>query len=141
MSDWKTCRIGSCQRHRECMYRPCRNSQPSQPNLPESQDPVPTIHVLAQTMWHDPAWIIGNRSGLELLRAALNAALDGDEALGGDGCGVAHVFARDGEGFPLVVMCREDEMSGAPYGYTDEIALGKGPERWPEWMVKVCHGL
>lgn len=21
---WTTCRIGSCHRHRECMYRPCR---------------------------------------------------------------------------------------------------------------------
>lgn len=22
---WRTCRIGSCKRHEECMYTPCRN--------------------------------------------------------------------------------------------------------------------
>lgn len=24
-TDWQQCRIGSCQRHQNCMYRPCRN--------------------------------------------------------------------------------------------------------------------
>jgi len=23
--DWQSCRIGSCQRHQDCMYRPCRS--------------------------------------------------------------------------------------------------------------------
>ena len=38
-TDWKTCRIGSCQRHHECMYRPCRNAYatltPQAPSAPE----------------------------------------------------------------------------------------------------------
>jgi len=29
VSDWQQCRIGSCRRHRECMYRPCRQNPPS----------------------------------------------------------------------------------------------------------------
>lgn len=27
---WEHCHIGSCQRHQDCMYRPCRASIPEQ---------------------------------------------------------------------------------------------------------------
>jgi len=27
MTDWTRCHVGSCQRHKECMYKPCRQPQ------------------------------------------------------------------------------------------------------------------
>ena len=43
---WKSCRVGSCQRHQHCMYSPCRNigsvdaPKPSPPDAPALGSPA-----------------------------------------------------------------------------------------------------
>ncbi len=49
---WATCRIGSCQRHAECMYHPCRNdTQPPSPT--DDEKCKPTIAEL-EAILNDP---------------------------------------------------------------------------------------
>lgn len=58
------------------------------------------LHVYPQYMEHCEAIIVGNREGLELLLAAVNAALN-------TGLGTEQVMASDGEGYDVIVV-RED---------------------------------
>ena len=89
----------------------------------------PTLHVLAQSLPHRPAVLIGNRAGLTALHNAILRAMSG-------GVSKAAVFAEDGEGYGLVVVCRED-IDGAPFGYTDEKFQNRHP--WPEWLIEAMR--
>lgn len=86
-------------------------------------------HILAQRAFHDPAFIIGDCLGLARIRDAINAALEAGEARRG-------VFAQDGEGYGVHVLCiTEAEMDGVPYGYTDtEMCGDRGP--WTDAMIR-----
>lgn len=57
-----------------------------------------TLHIYAQSCWHDEAWIAGNREGLTRLRDAIDKAL-----LDGKG-NSDHVFTTDGEGYRVIAM-------------------------------------
>jgi hypothetical protein len=90
-----------------------------------------TLHVYAQELWHDEAFIVGDVRALEQLRDAVSAALT-------SGRGSALVFARDGEGYRLHVVrhetARMDRMR-LPYADSSRI-LGSEPKgRYPASLV------
>jgi len=83
-----------------------------------------TLHIYAQSVWHDNAEIIGTVDGLTRLRDAINEAL-------ASGVGVANVMASDGEGYYAAVkMVAESDFRGLASQYTDEVANGGGGD-WP----------
>ena len=86
---------------------------------------APTINLHAQEWQHQPAFIVGNRAGLEALRDLIDRALASDVSVN------ALAFPSDGEGFHLHIFCTDD-LVDAPLGYTDEIARHDGD--WPGWM-------
>lgn len=86
---------------------------------------LPMIHIYGQDRWHEPAQIIGNRRGLEMLRDAIDGALR-------SGIEEAEVYATDGEGYGIAVVELCDSlMNEMPLPYTDPDAVPQqGP--WPE---------
>src|SRR3546814_5267890 len=93
------------------------------------------LHLYGQHLWHDEAYIAGDRAGIEMLRDALN------EALGAaDGVSMAaDVFAGDGEGYNVSVHVLPDaEFQRLAMPYTDEIAREYGGF-WP-WNLAVKPG-
>ena len=84
------------------------------------------LHLYPQPFWHDEAYIVGNRKGLERLRDALNKALE-DE---GDVDVSVNVMANDGEGYSVHVVKVNDgekiNMLAVPY--TDEISKERDAE-------------
>ena len=69
-------------------------------------DKVDILHLYAQDRWHSPAVISGSRSGLELLRRAIDDAL-------ANGTSAVEVMTDDGEGYAVVVMHEgPDDMEG-----------------------------
>jgi hypothetical protein len=86
-----------------------------------------TMHVLAQSIWHDAAFLIGTPDALKALRDAITAALV-------TGTGNVKTFANDGEGYTVYVVSRDD-MDGVPCGYTDDAARHRGP--WPAWISDI----
>lgn len=75
-----------------------------------------TLHIYAQAMWHDEAYIAGTREDLEMLRLSIDRAL-------ADGHGQMQSFASDGEGYTVhVVTASEEQADAMPVPYTDECA-------------------
>ena len=86
---------------------------------------TPVVHLHAASFWHDDAWIVGNREGLEQLRAAIDRALD-------KGGTHASAFVNDGEGFTCFVALESDaDMNRLNVPYTDEVA--RGPTQGWHW--------
>lgn len=80
---------------------------------------VPLLHVYAQSSPHDPAFLVGNRVGLETLLAAVKAALDPEHVTD------ASVFSSDGEGYgAFIVRLPESQFDRLPPHYTDETYRG-----------------
>lgn len=69
-SDWQNCRIGSCQRHRECMYKPCRTTQATQMGASVEDE---AWNLLCARLQRDPA--SSEESDTCTLRAAWKAML------------------------------------------------------------------
>lgn len=94
-------------------------------------DSIRLLQLYTQPAWHEDAWIVGNRPGLEALVQAIQNALSSGE-------GAAEVFAADGEGFTLRVRLDNAPMSSPSWmkramPYTDESAREHRPEAvWPE---------
>jgi len=63
---------------------------------------VNLIHIYAQPWEHTEAYIVASPDGLSVLRAAIDAALDGGIGL------VAHAWVADGEGYDVVVLRIDD---------------------------------
>lgn len=63
----------------------------------------PKLHIHSPSIWHDHAFIVGDRESLQLLRDAIDSALAEEK-------GKATAFTADGEGFDLEVY-REEEDS------------------------------
>jgi hypothetical protein len=86
------------------------------------------VHIHAQAIFHDDAWIVGNREGLESLRAAIDEALR-------EGKGSIEAFVVDGEGFDISVIQTDREDLAVPY--TDEMASEKQEDvKWPWELLK-----
>ena len=89
------------------------------------------MHIYGQDVWHAPAWIVGNRAGLEALREAITVALDKPRS-------EAIVMAGDGEGYAVQVIRDDRSFFDQKPGdwdwavpYTDEIAQDRPGARYP----------
>ncbi|MGI9862711.1 hypothetical protein SDD30_15145 [Moorella naiadis] len=96
----------------------------------------PVIHVYAQEIWHDDAYIAVNREGLLALKKAIETALE----IGS--CEIC-AFTADGEGFSLEVLLvegdlRKGEWVNIAMPYTDELASEKRPDAlWPAVLAEM----
>lgn len=83
------------------------------------------LQIYGQGAWHDPAFIVGDKTALSRLRDAIGRALEEGEAATG-------VTATDGEGYIAVVLCREDrDISGLRSQYGSEEARYNGEGESP----------
>lgn len=90
-----------------------------------------TIHIYAQSQWHDEAYIVGNHSALRTLRDAIDKAL-----LSGNGMAEVQTFAEDGEGYDIHVMSvPEETLHKLAVPYTSEMAAEKNDAALRPWMI------
>ena len=90
------------------------------------------LHVYAQGDWYDPAYIVGTREGLEILRSALNTVLERTGAAESD-----RVYTNAGQGYKVLVrLVSESDMDGYVLPYTDDIAQRSESENNPHWPRK-----
>jgi len=86
------------------------------------------LHIYAQEAWHDDAFIVGDRLGLEVLRKAITEALEVGRASGPD------LFVTDGEGYAVKIICedsgwQEEFWCSLSLPYTDELAKDDRQDR------------
>lgn len=93
-----------------------------------------TLHLFAQSQWHDEAYVAGDRKSLEDLRAAIDKALAAH-----DGRAKATSFTNDGEGFDVhILLLDEATLDRLALPYTDEIASEKKPTAvWPAGLLRI----
>ena len=91
---------------------------------------MPTVHLHAQSYWHDAAYINGNRAGLLALRQAIDDALQEPREAA---AGRAETRTNDGEGYDLIVRCVHGQhIYKLALPYTDEVAKERDAEAiWP----------
>ena len=101
------------------------------------------LHIYAQEAWHDDAFIVGDRLGLEVLRKAITEALEVGRASSG-----SDLFVTDGEGYEVKIICddsgwREESWRSLSLPYTDEIAQDRHLDSkiTPEdiWETKITN--
>lgn len=94
-----------------------------------------TLHIYAQEIWHDEAYIAGTRESLEMLRDTINGAL-------AEGCGQMQDFTCDGEGYWVrVALLSGGDAEAMPVPYTDDIAQDKQARiKFGPWMLKCWAG-
>lgn len=74
------------------------------------------IHLYSPDAWHDDAYVVGTREGLQNLAGAIKAAIE-------NGQSVVTAFTGDGEGYSLrVVQVTEEEMPLLELPYVGELA-------------------
>ena len=80
-----------------------------------------SLHIYAQSMWHDEAFIVGGAKAITALRDALTHALE-------HGRSDVTLCASDGEGYSvIVVLANEDDIDELKMPYTDHtINFGDG---------------
>jgi hypothetical protein len=88
--------------------------------MPNEFEALPWLHIYGQYTYHGEAVIRGTKEGLTALRDAIDAALKRRPR-------DAHVFASDGEGYPVsVMMVNTQHTLGTPeYIFEAEYALSK----------------
>lgn len=97
--------------------------------MKDEEGVVPQLHLFAQNAYHDPAYVVGDRAGLEALARAIKDALSGKPA-------VAEVFANDGEGYACTVaLVTDEQMEAMPLAYTADYARDDAP--LPRWIRDV----
>lgn len=83
-----------------------------------------TLNLYPQFTYHDGAEIVGTREGLTLLRDALNEVLQSFDLVGSGAERCADVYASDGEGYQLSVICMDDDddprFPEPQYGFQEE---------------------
>ena len=88
------------------------------------------LHVHAQWEWHEPAFILGNKTGLLALRNAIDVAIQ-------QGSGRALTMTRDGEEYVIYVLMDNSDWQSeswrqAALPYTDSSAAEAREEAvWP----------
>ncbi len=85
-----------------------------------------TLHIYGQQMWHDNAYIVGNRAALQRLQDQITQALQYGEKKD-------VFFPNDGEGYDLYVACVDDQFNWenleAPYHDTEIFEKRKQPTK------------
>ncbi len=88
------------------------------------------LHIHAQTEWHEPAFVVGNRLGLTALRDAIDRALNRGDAR-------CEVMPQDGECFDLFVIMDDADWQSSSWDraalpYTAEYAMEQRTDAvWP----------
>ena len=78
------------------------------------------LHVYAQELWHDEAYIVGTPGALEALRDCIDRALSQSPR-----SQKMEAMTNDGEGYDLYVLCSEGtEIDRMQTPYAAEIARG-----------------
>ena len=98
------------------------------------------LHIYAQEAWHDDAFIVGDRLGLEVLREAISQALEKGRVSTYDVTGGSSVYTTDGEGYTVRIICddsgwQEEFWCSLSLPYTDEIAQDKNPDAKGPWDI------
>lgn len=95
------------------------------------------LQIYAQALWHEDAYIMGNRAALEGLRDAINHALEGGKPE------ELNAFVEfDGEGYGVwVCECADKELRILMGHYVDELGQRDGidPRRLVEQKVHGCR--
>jgi hypothetical protein len=91
----------------------------------------PYLHVYAQLMQHDHAFIVGDRESLQLLRDAIDSAL-------AKGHGEVTACTSDGEGYDIAVYKEDDESywekAQRPYSHDTSLDLREDAiDPWQLW--------
>ncbi|MHB1681526.1 MAG: hypothetical protein ACYCYO_01680 [Bacilli bacterium] len=91
----------------------------SKPSTPE--DAIQVLHLHAQRIWHDEAYIVANRVALEKLKSCIEEALQK-----GQTCGL--FYPTDGEGFHLHILMYDSDWQSESWQrralpYSDETAF------------------
>ena len=90
----------------------------------------PIVHVHGPGFWHNDAYIVGNRQGLEDMKAAIDQALSKGESQ-------AVEYVCDGEGYDLYIQLIDkprdcEEWKNAALPYTSQDASEKRKDAvWP----------
>lgn len=88
------------------------------------------LHIYGQSFWHEPAFIVGDISGLKALQKAIEDAINNKK-------GSTELFTGDREGYKLFVICDEGDFGKRALPYTDEVASEKDPNAiWPWQDIK-----
>lgn len=80
------------------------------------------LHIYAQAMWHDQAFIVGSKAALEALGKAIARAIE-------SGKSSAQSHTADGEGYVVMVAVHEANDLAEPY--TDREFMGKDDGKSP----------
>ena len=96
-------------------------------------DEPPILHLYSPYAWHTEAYIVGTRSGLAALHAALGRLLAGQGTERPD----TTLFINDGEGFELQILLESEAgMDGYAVPYTADYARAdddtEDNQRWPK---------
>ncbi len=87
------------------------------------------IHIYGQPMWHCDAGIVANKEALVAMRVAIDKALIDNEA-------IVSTMTDDGEGYDIIIVCKEDNWDEVAFPYTDEIAQERRDNvKWPSQLV------
>ena len=94
-------------------------------------DEPPILHLYSPYAWHTEAYIVGTRSGLAVLHAALGRLLAGE----GPELPDTTLFVNDGEGFDLQILLEtEAGMESYAVPYTADYARAEDDtEENPHW--------
>ncbi|HEX7324324.1 MAG TPA: hypothetical protein VF292_03080 [Rhodanobacteraceae bacterium] len=98
-------------------------------NTPVDLGAVPWLHLYAQPVYHDEAYVVGTRTGLLTLRHAIDAALADDA----HATATAECFVGDGEGYALrVAVVSQATVPHLAVPYTDSLAVEQRKSAlWP----------
>ena len=74
-----------------------------------------TLHIYGQELWHEPAFIVGDRESLQALAKAIEIALSRES-----GSASAQTMTEDGEGYITFVIARDPFPTELALPYNDQ---------------------
>jgi hypothetical protein len=90
-------------------------------------------------MWHDEAWIVGDRPALVALRDVIDAALSSEQRFA-----ATTMMVSDGEAYSVVVIAADRktlETLHLPYIYEPASDDGDDTKLWPQKLLKTGQAL
>ena len=89
------------------------------------------LAIQGQDQWHDDVLIVGNHMGLQILREAIDNAIEYDKFIN-NGC---ELFQTDGEGYNVCVAhLTDDEMKKYDPIYHNTEIFGESNDLWKVFM-------